>query len=84
MVGKPILNLTFADRGDKTVLKHRYQLGPLAVQRPLYPDGKTCHSYLLHPPGGVVGGDTLNIDISVESGAHTSDHHTGRHQVLSF
>ena len=65
------LNLTFANRGDKTVLKHRYQLGPLAVQRPLYPDGKTCHSYLLHPPGGVVGGDTLDIDISVESGAHT-------------
>ncbi|MEZ9317968.1 urease accessory protein UreD, partial [Vibrio lentus] len=31
------LNLTFVDRGDKTVLKNRQQSGPLAVQRPLYP-----------------------------------------------
>lgn len=43
------LNLTFVDRGDKTVLKNRQQSGPLAVQRPLYPDGETCHTYLLHP-----------------------------------
>ncbi|MDP2491654.1 urease accessory protein UreD [Vibrio splendidus] len=64
------LNLTFVDRGDKTVLKNRQQSGPLAVQRPLYPDGETCHTYLLHPPGGVVGGDTLNIEATIESGAH--------------
>ncbi|MGY3571289.1 urease accessory protein UreD [Vibrio paucivorans] len=64
------LNLTFADRGDRTVLKHRQQSGPLAVQRPLYPDRKTCHTYLLHPPGGVVGGDTLNIEATVENSAH--------------
>ncbi|CAH6875411.1 Urease accessory protein UreD [Vibrio chagasii] len=64
------LNLTFVDRGDKTVLKNRQQSGPLAVQRPLYPDGETCHTYLLHPPGGVVGGDTLNINVNLEHGAH--------------
>ncbi len=48
------LNLaTFVDRGDKTVLKNRQQSGPLAVQRPLYPDGETCHTYLLpSTPGG--------------------------------
>lgn len=47
--------------------------GPLRVQRPFYPEGKTgcCHVYLLHPPGGLVSGDALNINVSVGSGAHT-------------
>nr|WP_241907197.1 urease accessory protein UreD [Vibrio sp. 10N.286.48.B7] len=65
------LKLGFIDRGDKTVLKHRSQKGPLSIQRPLYPEKNICHVYLLHPPGGVVGGDSLTIDVQVESGAHT-------------
>lgn len=68
---KAKLKLRFTDRGDKTVIKERQQMGPLAIQRPLYPEGKTCHAYLLHPPGGVVGGDTLNIHARVEAGAHS-------------
>lgn len=67
---KAELGLTFTQRGDKTVLKHRTQKGPLAIQRPLYPDGTTCHTYLLHPPGGVVGGDTLDINVTVDKQAH--------------
>lgn len=67
---KANLNLTFVNRGDKTVVKHRTQSGPLAIQRPLYPDGTTCHTYLLHPPGGVVGGDTLNITVIAEPDAN--------------
>ncbi|MDC5838782.1 urease accessory protein UreD [Vibrio europaeus] len=67
---KAMLSLLFRDRGDKTVIKDRQQKGPLAIQRPLYPEGKTCHTYLLHPPGGVVGGDTLQISARVEQGAH--------------
>jgi urease accessory protein len=68
---KASLQLKFIDRGDKTVLKHRSQQGPLAIQRPLYPEGNPCHTYLLHPPGGVVGGDTLNIRVSADEGAQT-------------
>ncbi|MCW8345851.1 urease accessory protein UreD [Vibrio sp. ZSDZ65] len=68
---KARLALTFIDRGDKTVLKHRSQQGPLAIQRPLYPEGNPCHSYLLHPPGGVVGGDTLQITVQAHQGAKT-------------
>ncbi|GMQ49053.1 urease accessory protein UreD [Vibrio sp. 10N] len=67
---KAKLNLGFVNRGDKTVLKHRSQKGPLAIQRPLYPEGNPCHTYLLHPPGGVVGGDTLQITATAERGAN--------------
>lgn len=47
--------------------------GPLRVQRPFYPEGRDgcCHVYLLHPPGGVVSGDALHIDVTVSANAHT-------------
>jgi len=40
------------------------------VQRAFYPEGAPCHLYLLHPPGGVVGGDRLAIETQVAAGAH--------------
>lgn len=52
------------------MLRHRHHLGPLTVQRGFDPEGGPCHTYLLHPPGGVVGGDQLELDASVASGAH--------------
>ena len=64
------LNLSFVHRAGRTILAHRRHHGPLQVQRPFYPetDGP-CHVYLLHPPGGVVGGDILAINVTVETGA---------------
>lgn len=64
------LHLAYADRAGRTRLIEKQQSGPLTVQRPFYPEKDVCHSYLLHPPGGVVGGDQLNIQVKVKSGAH--------------
>ncbi len=65
------LDLDFCYGTDKTVLSHRKQLGPLAVQRAFYPEGNVCHLYILHPPGGVVGGDRLTINVRIQDNAHT-------------
>ena len=64
------LSLRFSARDGRTVLVGRRHEGPLCVQRPFYPEGPApCHVYVLHPPGGVVGGDGLRLDIAVEQGA---------------
>jgi urease accessory protein len=55
---------------SRTRLVERHHKGPLIVQRPFYPEGDPCHVYLVHPPGGVVGGDELRVDVQVDPGAH--------------
>ena len=64
------LDLGFEQRAGRTVLAHKRQFGPLTVQRPFYPEGGPCHLYVLHPPGGVVGGDRLAVSVLVAEGAH--------------
>lgn len=51
-------------------MAHRRHSGPLTVQRPFYPEGEVCHVYLLHPPGGIVAGDQLAINLSAESASN--------------
>lgn len=66
------LSLVFeADGHGRTRLSHRRHSGPLQVQRPFYPESAhgTCHVYILHPPGGVVGGDSLNVTALVQAKA---------------
>ncbi len=64
------LGLRFADRSGKTVLLDRTHCGPLRVQRPFYPESDSvCHVYLVHPPGGIVGGDGLEIHIDIDENA---------------
>ncbi|AXQ27532.1 hypothetical protein D0B54_02045 [Solimonas sp. K1W22B-7] len=45
--------------------------GPLRLQKVLYPQGEhIAQLLLLHPPGGIAGGDQLAIQLSVEENAH--------------
>lgn len=65
------LDLGFRHDGQATRLYRVDHRGPLRVQRPFYPEGRdgTCHVYLLHPPGGLVSGDILDIQARVGAGA---------------
>src|SRR3984885_527225 len=56
------LDLAFARREQHTLLAAKSHRGPLQVQKALYPDGPgICHVTVLHPPGGVAGGDSLTV-----------------------
>ncbi len=65
------LSLAYKKSRGRSVLAGRQHIGPLVVQKPFYPEGdEVCHTYLLHPPGGVVGGDKLTVNVDVEPDAH--------------
>lgn len=63
------LVLGFSEHNGRTTLSRRAHSGPLRVQRPFYPEQQVCYVYILHPPGGIVGGDTLHIQVLAETGA---------------
>lgn len=64
------LHLRYEHRDGRTVARDRHD-GPLRVLQSLHPEGAgICHQVMVHPPGGLVGGDSLHIDVEVEPGAH--------------
>lgn len=61
------LSLGFSDTRRGVMLQHYQHQGPLYVQKPFYPEGKQlAHCYLLHPPGGLVSGDHLQVEVAVD------------------
>ena len=64
------LKLGFKSDGRRTILSERKHFGPLIIQKPFYPEGEVCHIYLIHPPGGIEGGDELNLTVNVDKNAH--------------
>lgn len=64
------ISLRYEVKRGITRLTEKRHIGPLMVQRPFYPEQNVAHTYLLHPPGGVVGGDKLSINIHVAPYAH--------------
>lgn len=64
------LALNYSLQSRKTSVHFTHD-GPLRVLKSLYPEGyEICHNVLVHPPGGLVGGDVLDITVQVEPGAH--------------
>jgi len=65
------IELEFRAEGGRTVLAKNLHHGPLVVQKPFYPEGEDlAHVYLVHPPGGVCGGDTLAVALGLGESAH--------------
>ena len=64
------LDLSYRLESGRSLARHTHT-GPLRILQSLYPEGDAiCHNVLVHPPGGLVAGDTLDITVQVASGAH--------------
>ena len=59
------LSLQLENVQGSTKLVHQKHVGPLRVQKQFSQDDGSCHIYILHPPGGLVGGDSLTVHIRV-------------------
>jgi urease accessory protein len=68
---KARLSLRCQQLAGKSVLTERSHQGPLRLLKPLYPEGDAvCHAVIVHPPGGIVAGDELDIAITASDGGH--------------
>lgn len=56
---------------SRSYLAFKQHHGPLVLQKSLHPEGPAvCHGVVVHPPGGVAGGDALTLETKLEPHAH--------------
>lgn len=68
---RALLELDYAAGPVRTYLRQWRHQGPLLVQRAFHPEpGGVCHSYVLHPPSGLVGGDELALAACLQRNAN--------------
>jgi urease accessory protein len=78
---KAFLALSFNSRLDnahvenaqllRTFLEKKQHNGPLVIQKTLHPEGeRICHGIIIHPPGGVAGGDELTLNVALADSAN--------------
>lgn len=64
------LSLHYTQEGGRSVARFRHD-GPLRILQSLWPEGDgVCHNVLVHPPGGLVAGDTLEVEVRAGPGSH--------------
>ncbi len=79
-----IARLAYAQRDGKCVPIGVFTQAPLKVQRSLYPEGpELCHSVLVHTAGGVVRGDSLTIQITLDGTCQALVTTAAAHKIYS-
>jgi urease accessory protein len=64
------LELDYRRDGERCIVHDRHH-GPLRVLASLYPEGNgVCHNVIVHPPGGIVGGDELGLTLRLGASSH--------------
>ncbi len=65
------LRLVFMEKDRRTILKDSYATMPMHCLPPLYPDTTGwAYAYLVNPTGGFVGGDRIEMDITLREQSH--------------
>ena len=65
------LNLDFKSLKSRSYLARNLHVGPLVLQKTLHPEGDAvCHGIVIHPPGGVAGGDQLTLETHLDKHSH--------------
>lgn len=66
---KGFLSFTFVNNGKRTVVKDKKHFGPLVLQRPYYQELDRPSVLVIHPPGGIAGGDDLELNVRLKESA---------------
>ncbi len=65
------LQLNFNVHDGRSFLERKHHIGPLVIQKSLHPEGpRICHGIIVHPPGGVAGGDQLSLQVHLAEGSN--------------